>query len=67
MSRKTSLVEITFDRLVRHWKQAALVDVAGYEVWIPYSQAVGLVEFEEGEGPGEIEIPQWLAEEKGLI
>jgi len=50
--------------------KAILVEVDGVKDWIPKSQiydsSVDLDELEKGD-PATITIPEWLAEEKGLI
>jgi hypothetical protein len=68
------LVSITIDRVVACTDKAVLVEVAGEEMWIPRSQIdndLPMVEWEEmkdGTGlPLEIDIPDWLARDKGLL
>ena len=46
---------------------ALLCDFGGYEIWIPKSQIGDDSEVNELYDEGEIEIPVWLAKEKGLI
>lgn len=57
----------TFDaEFVAHSEDAILVDIEGDEVWLPKS-VVG--DFDDAD-PGDtitIEIPEWLAEDRGLI
>jgi hypothetical protein len=52
---------ITIEATVRHETERAylLENLKGEKVWVPKSQC----EFERGE----LQIPEWLAEEKGLI
>jgi len=58
-------------KLIKHFKQAMLVDVEGEEMWIPYSQIDDDSELYKGkdcpEGTeGTLVISDWLAEQRGL-
>ena len=48
---------------------AILVDDAGYKIWLPKSQITCSEEYELLIGGDEIEvnIPDWLAEDKGIF
>jgi hypothetical protein len=68
------LVTIQVDRVSHCTDKAVLVEVAGEEMWLPRSQIdqdLSLVAWEEmkdGTGlPIEIDIPDWLARDKGLF
>lgn len=53
-------VEVFYDEVVRETDLARLYQIGDVQVWLPKSQVV------ETE-PFVIEIPHWLAYEKGLI
>ena len=54
-------VEVDFDRIVGETDLAFLVEIDGEEYWLPKSQC------EIDEGGKTVSMPEWLAEEKGLI
>lgn len=62
MGKKDEIAEISYDRLIRKTDMAMLLLIDKKEVWIPLSQ----VEDEDVEEKI-VFIPQWLAEEKGLV
>jgi hypothetical protein len=48
-------------------ERALLCDVEGKAVWIPISQIHDDSEVYKADTEGKLIIPQWLAEEKGLV
>lgn len=64
MSQDDDVVEI--QGVVKHeTARAILLDTGDEEVWIPKSQVLGQEEIEDG--ITELQIPEWLAMDKGLI
>lgn len=63
MGRPTVLVNVTEVKVSTD--KALLCVVDGEEVWIPRSQIVE-GDLEDKGDSGEIEIPEWLATEKGI-
>lgn len=61
---KSDLIDIDVD-LKHETAKAYLVNAGGDDVWIPKSQC----EFEMGDKPpsGKLTLPEWLAENKGLV
>lgn len=55
------IVEIPYDEIVHETTMAWLITIDGDEVWIPMSIC------KLNEQNREIEMPEWLAIEKGLI
>ena len=55
-------VKVDYDKIIRSSDRAVQVDIAGEGYWIPKSQ---VQEFDEEECW--FEIPEWLAEDKGLV
>lgn len=53
-------------KIIRETERAFLVDDSKVETWIPKSQIEDVDTFEVGEETT-ITIPEWLAEENGLI
>lgn len=51
---------------IRETPKAILVEVEGEEFWIPKSQIDDESEVWQDDQEGELVIPLWLAEEKGL-
>lgn len=64
----SDLAFISDAECIRESAKAILVKVDGVEVWIPKSQIADESEVWslKNAGPGDLVIPQWLAEEKGL-
>lgn len=62
-------VEIAFDGIKAETDKAFLLEIDGEEEWIPKSQIESwkMKESKWGKKSGTCEIPEWLAEEKGLI
>ena len=60
---------IDFDEIEVTTDDAIKIVIDQEKVWIPRSQILDEMDddFEIGSGPGWIEIPEWLALEKGLI
>lgn len=57
----TEYVEVDFDELIRESDSAWLIRTAdGDEVWLPKSQC------ELDEDDNRVDVPEWLAIEKGL-
>ena len=54
-----------FIQVIHETDDALLVDDGTKRVWLPTSQIYSIEE--EREGYATIEIPEWLAEKKGLI
>lgn len=61
MATEQETVWVAFDERVTVTDSAVLFDFDGEQVWIPRSQI-----FDEDEADSSIEIPQWLAEDRGL-
>ena len=61
MSNETELIYI---QVKAETEKAILVDYEGDDYWLPKSQ---LEDWPEKEEFGEIEVPLWLLEEKGMI
>jgi hypothetical protein len=59
-------VEVFVDKLVRQTDKAALCDIDGDEIWIPWSQIGDGSGIEKDGDSGTIYIPRWLAEEHDL-
>ncbi len=57
--------EIT-GKVVRTTELAVLLDVGDYKVWLPKSQIETEFSFDIGQDI-EVEIPEWLAIDKGLV
>lgn len=56
------MAQVDFDALVHETENAWLVRIDKTEVWLPKSQCE---DFDEEEGT--VEVPEWLATEKGLL
>ena len=56
----TDDVTIDFDELKHETDSAVLVEIDGEDIWIPKSQITTMSDFD-------LDIPEWLAIEKGLI
>jgi hypothetical protein len=54
-------VEVEFDQLLENRPMAILIRIEDKEYWLPKSQ----IDFREWSSI--VEIPEWLAKEKGLI
>jgi len=54
-------MKCTFDEIIKETEAAWCLDVGDAKVWIPKSQ--GTIDEDENT----IEIPEWLAYEKGLV
>lgn len=63
MAYRSNTIECDVN-LIKESEKAYLVSDGDYEVWIPKSQARLI--YEKGI-PTKIELPEWLAMEKGLI
>jgi hypothetical protein len=55
------MIEINFDKIIRETQDAWLLDTGDEKVWFPKSQCT----LDEDEKI--IEVPEWLAIEKGLV
>lgn len=64
MSRQIETITITAD-ILRRTEKAVFIFDGAVQVWLPLSQVE--CEFEPGETAVELEVPEWLAMEKGLI
>ena len=64
----SDIVTLQDAEVIRESDRAVLVRVDGAEVWIPKSQIDDASEVWslKNAGPGDLVIPLWLAEEKGL-
>jgi len=69
MSRKSSIVYVNEVKATTDY--AALCDLEfedeRAECWLPLSQCPGLEDCERGDGQFEIEVPNWILVEKGLL
>jgi hypothetical protein len=61
-------VDVYFDDVIRETDSAVLFDAGGQEIWLPLSQISNAVPrvLAPGCGEGHLEIPMWLAEDRGL-
>jgi len=57
----SGLVEVEFDELLENREKAILIKVGSKKYWLPKSQ----IDFREWSSI--VEVPEWLAKEKGLI
>ena len=57
----SGLVEVKFDKLVENREKAILILIDDKQYWLPKS----VIDFREWSNF--VEIPEWLAKEKGLI
>jgi len=62
MNTTPEMVTITVDDLIHETDAAWLFDVAGSEVWLPKSNC----EYTPGRIKT-VEVPEWLAIDKGLV
>lgn len=58
-----STVELAYDRIVHQTALAILYDFGDQEAWVPKS----VVEDDDGEDGGVVEIQEWFAEKEGLL
>lgn len=56
-------VELAYDEIVRETDLAKCFDLGDQEAWIPKS----VIEDDDGEGGGIVEVQEWFAEKEGLI
>lgn len=66
MSKRSSRIELTVE-FIRQTDAAILVNEGTMEVWLPKSQVTYDEDKLQKSKTFEIELPEWLAEEKGLI
>lgn len=67
MTRSTESVWVDFDEKKTITDDAILFDFDGEEIWIPRSQILDEDFDDDGSKKhGSIEIPEWLAEDRGL-
>ena len=64
MTKKT--IEITIDGILRETDKAILAKIDDEEIWIPKSQITYNAN-QDPDTPQEIEMSEWIAEQKGLI
>ena len=57
-------VKVVVDGVVHTTQKAALCEIGGKQHWLPFSQMRG--EIEEAGDCGDLLIPRWLADDKGL-
>jgi hypothetical protein len=57
-------VTIHVTHVLRTTANAALCEIDGEEFWLPHSQCDPQLEYEDDDI--DVDIPRWLAEEKGL-
>lgn len=56
------MITVEYDEIITETGKAVLFDIEGEEIWIPASQ---LEDYDEDNQT--FDIPDWLAEEKGLV
>ena len=62
-----SYVTIQVDRIKHATDRAFLCIIGGEEVWLPCSQVNDPNAFQSGDEDVEMEITEWIAEQKGLL
>lgn len=62
-----SLVKVEFDRLDGMSDLSAFIDIDGDTYQIPLSQISDKSGFEVGERQNYVVIPEWLADDRGLL
>lgn len=66
MTYNKKTIEIDIDRIKLETDKAILVIIDDEEIWLPKSQ-ITYNENHDPDKPQEIEISEWIAEQKGLI
>jgi len=66
MTYNKKTIEIDIDRIKLETDKAILVIIDDEEIWLPKSQ-ITYNENHDLDKPQEIEISEWIAEQKGLI
>jgi hypothetical protein len=59
-------VAVQVDLLIRQTEKAALCEIDGEEVWLPWSQIDEGSDIKKDGDSGTVYIPRWLAEDKDL-